>query len=70
MCSNARSSRTELSSQKTYVKAVEEAALERIRKAENIAEKEANRKTKKKKGRGSAAIIEDETDDENDYGAW
>ena len=56
--------------QEKYVVAVEQAALERIRKAEKVEEKEANRKTKKKSGGGSAAIIDDETDDEDDYGAW
>ena len=58
--------------QKKYVEAVEQAALERIRKAEKVEEQEAMRKTKRKKGRsGSAAIMdEDETDDENDHGMW
>lgn len=57
--------------QKKYVEEVETAALERIRKAEKVEEKEANRKTKKKSGGGSAAIMEDEeSEDEDDYGLW
>ena len=52
-----------------YILEVEEQALERIRKVEQVAEKEANRKTKKRKKK-VAAIEDESTDDENDYGMW
>ena len=55
--------------QHDYVKAVEEAALERIRKAENLDQKEASRKSKKRKEPERGAF-DDETDDENDFSAW
>lgn len=52
-----------------FVKAVEEAALERIRKVEKLEEKEAKRKTKKRKPSEPGAF-DDETDDENDFSSW
>ena len=56
--------------QKQYVEDVEKAALERIRKAEKVDEKDEKRKTRKKSGGGSAAIVDELTDDEDDYEAW
>lgn len=51
-----------------YIKAVEEVALERIQKAEEV---DQNDQKKKKKSSAKSAIIdEDETDDENDYSVW
>ena len=56
--------------QKKCVEDVEKAALERIRKAEKVDEKDEKRKTRKKSGGGSAAIVDELTDDEDDYEAW
>ena len=55
--------------EKKYIEEVEQQALERIRKVEQVAEKDASRKTKKRKKK-VAAIEEESTDDENDYGMW
>jgi hypothetical protein len=57
--------------QKDYIKQVEELALDRIREKQQVAEKEASRKTKKVTGkRKSAALDEDEDDDEEDFSNW
>jgi hypothetical protein len=57
--------------QKDYIKKVEELALDRIRKKQQVAEKEASRKTKKATGkRKSADLDEDEDDDEEDFSNW
>ena len=57
-------------SEEKYIKAVEEAALERIRKDAKVEEMEANRKTKKRTGKNQQELFADEDDDENDYSKW
>ena len=56
--------------ERTYIEEVEKQALERIRKEEKVAEKEANRKSKKRKPAPVVRDDDDSTDDENDYGRW
>lgn len=56
--------------QSDYIKAVENLALERIRKEEKVDEKDAGRKSKKRMKTTSKCEFADEVDDENDYSKW
>ena len=55
--------------QKKYLQDVEQEALDRIRVVEKVDEKEAKRKTKKRKAAGKSKFA-DEEDDEEDYENW
>ena len=56
--------------QAEYIKAVEEEALEELRKEAGIKKDDGKKKKKKKKNGKYAGIDVDETDDENDYDNW
>ena len=55
--------------EKEYVEQVEQLALERIRKANNV-DPEADKKKKATKRKADELEDDDETDDENDFTSW
>ena len=55
--------------QKEYLEQVEQLALERIRKAENV-DPEADKKKKATKRKAEEMEDDDETEDENDFDNW